>query len=176
MDCLRRHTCGQSKRLLGRGARVESIRVRDPGRLLCHMARSLSYYGDGISFWVVFGQSVWLSALPGCKLIAQPRSMPVRRLLAVVGHMASPFDLPHFSSVFLTRTSCCKIIHTNGYYGAWSRWGVSVSVFPLTSELFSSPFNELFLGKKWNSRDLLSSDQDEVTVTPPLECLHSVGL
>ena len=29
----------------------------NPGELLCHMARSLRFYGDGISFRVVFGQS-----------------------------------------------------------------------------------------------------------------------
>ena len=34
------------------------------------------------------------------------------------------------SSVFLTRTSCHKITHGNGYYGAWPGWAVSVSVSP----------------------------------------------
>ena len=43
--------------LLGKGARVESSRVTEPGELLCRMARSLGFYGDGISFQVVFGQS-----------------------------------------------------------------------------------------------------------------------
>ena len=37
------------------------------------------------------------------------------------------------SSVFLTRTSCRKTIHANGYYGAWPGWAVSVNVLPLTS-------------------------------------------
>ena len=36
------------------------------------------------------------------------------------------------SSLFLTRTSCHKITHANGYYSAWTRWAVSVSVLPLT--------------------------------------------
>ena len=35
------------------------------------------------------------------------------------------------SSVFLTRTSCHKTTHANGYYGAWPGWAVSVSVLPL---------------------------------------------
>ena len=35
--------------LLARGARVESWRVGSPGDLLCHMAHSLGFYGDGIS-------------------------------------------------------------------------------------------------------------------------------
>ena len=37
------------------------------------------------------------------------------------------------SSVFLTRTSCCKTTHAHGYYGAWPGWAVSVSVLPLTT-------------------------------------------
>ena len=36
------------------------------------------------------------------------------------------------SSRFLTRTSCHKIIHANGYYGAWLVWVVSARMFPLT--------------------------------------------
>ena len=36
------------------------------------------------------------------------------------------------SSVFLTRISYPKTTHTNGYYGAWPGWAVSVSVLPLT--------------------------------------------
>ena len=43
--------------LLGKGTRVESSRVREPRRTALPMARSLGFYGDGISFWVVFGQS-----------------------------------------------------------------------------------------------------------------------
>ena len=69
----------------------------------------------------------------------------------VVGHVVSPFDLSWrtcgisfwpflnssswwrlISSVFLTRTSCCKTTHANGYYGAWPGWVVSISVRPLT--------------------------------------------
>ena len=34
--------------------------------------------------------------------------------------------------MFLTRTSCCKTTHANGYYGAWPGWTVSTSVLPLT--------------------------------------------
>ena len=39
------------------------------------------------------------------------------------------------SSVFLTRISCHKTTHGNGYYGAWPGWGVSISVLPLTEGL-----------------------------------------
>ena len=34
--------------LLGRGSWEESRRVRDPRGLLCHVAHSLGFYGDGI--------------------------------------------------------------------------------------------------------------------------------
>ena len=51
----------------------------------------------------------------------------------------SPFDLFQtsgwwwlISPLFLTRTSCCKTTHANGYYGAWPGWAVSVGVLPLT--------------------------------------------
>ena len=43
--------------LLGRGAWVEGRRVREPRGLLCHVARSLRFYGNGVSFRVVSGQS-----------------------------------------------------------------------------------------------------------------------
>ena len=44
--------------LLGKGTRVESSRVREPRRTaLPRVARSVGFYGDGISFRVVFGQS-----------------------------------------------------------------------------------------------------------------------
>ena len=41
--------------LLGKGTRVESRRVREPRRTA--LARSLGFYGDGISFRVFFSQS-----------------------------------------------------------------------------------------------------------------------
>ena len=48
--------------------------------------------------------------------------------------MASLFDLSQslllVSSMFLTRTSCCKITRTDGYCASWPGWTVSVSVFP----------------------------------------------
>ena len=52
----------------------------------------------------------------------------------VGGYVASPFDLSQslllVSSMFLTRTSCCKITRTNGYCASWPGWTLSVSVFP----------------------------------------------
>ena len=53
------HVLTKQEILLGKGARVESRRVREPRRtaLPRGVARSLGFYGDGISFRVVFGQS-----------------------------------------------------------------------------------------------------------------------
>ena len=48
------HMLTKQETLLGRDARGESSRVRNPGGLLCHVAQ---FYGDGISFRVVFSQS-----------------------------------------------------------------------------------------------------------------------
>ena len=44
--------------LLGKGTWVESSRMREPGGLLCHVTLSLGFYDDGISLWIVFGQSL----------------------------------------------------------------------------------------------------------------------
>ena len=45
------------------------------------MARSLWFYGDGISFRVVFGQSFEFRVFPGGTRIAQPRWMLARGIL-----------------------------------------------------------------------------------------------
>ena len=91
------------------------------------MAGSLRFYGDGISFQVVFNQSFWLRVLPGGASLVQPRWMPERRILGgdrTCGVSFWPFPNSScwwwlISSVFLTRTSCHNTTHANGYYGAW---------------------------------------------------------
>ena len=122
--------------LLGKGTQVESSRInRNPGEQLFHW-----FYGDGISFQVVFSQSCWLRLLPDGALLVQPRWMPKRRILGggrTCGISFWPFLNSSsrwwlISSVFLTRTSCRKTTHANGYYGAWPGWVVSVHVLPLT--------------------------------------------
>ena len=67
--------------LLEKGTRVESRREGNPGEQLCHMARSLRFSGDGISLWVFFSPSFWLSLLPGGAGLVQPRRTPERRIL-----------------------------------------------------------------------------------------------
>ena len=102
------------------------------------MACSLRFYGDGISFWIVFSQSFWLRALPGGVFLVQPRWMLERRILGggwTCGVPFWPFSNSSgwwrlIRSVFLTRTSSHKTTHANGYNGAWPGWAISISVFP----------------------------------------------
>ena len=103
------------------------------------MAHRLGFYGDGISFRVVLSQSFWLRVLPGGAHLVQPRWMPERILGGgrICGVSFWPFLNSSgwwwlISSVFLTRTSCSKTTHADGYYGAWPGWAISVSVLPLT--------------------------------------------
>ena len=109
---------------------------------------SAMFYGDGISFLVVFSQSFWLRVLPGGACFVQPRGMPARRILGggwTCGVSFWPFPSSScwwclIYSVYLTRTSCHKTTHANGYYGAWPRCVVLVSVLPLTNgDLFVRP-------------------------------------
>ena len=68
------------------------------------------FYGDGISFWVVFSQSFWLRVLPG----VQPWWGPSRRILGGAQTCRISFwPFPNssllwwlISSRFLTRNSC----------------------------------------------------------------------
>ena len=79
--------------------------------------------------------------LAGSACLVQPRWMPDRRILGsgqTCGVSFWPFRnssgwwrLP-VGSMLLTRTSCWKTTHANGYYGAWPGQAVSVSVLPLT--------------------------------------------
>ena len=65
--------------------------------------------------------------------------------------MVSPFDLSRTLLVgggllvpySLSRISCHKTTHANGYYGTWPGWAVSISVLPLTY-----PYNGILLSNK----------------------------
>ena len=68
----------------------------------------------------------------------------------VHGHAVSPLDLSRTLLVgggllvpySLSRISCHKTTHANGYYGAWPGWAVSISVLPLTISSLT-PFRPL---------------------------------
>ena len=51
------HVLTRQEILLGKGARAEAVGEGNPGEQLCRVACSLGFYGDGISFRVVLGQS-----------------------------------------------------------------------------------------------------------------------
>ena len=51
------HVLTKQETLLGNGARAESSRVREPRRTALPSGSHVRFYGDGLSFWVVFGQS-----------------------------------------------------------------------------------------------------------------------
>ena len=138
MNCLRRHVLTKQEILMGRGVQAESRRVREPRRTALPHGSVLGFMVMGLSFQVVFSQSFWLSVLPHGARLVQPRWMPERILGGgqTCGISFWPFLNSSgwwwlMSSVFLTRTSCHKTTHTNGYYGAWPEWAVSVSVLPL---------------------------------------------
>ena len=125
--------CRQSKRFYWeRAPGWRAAGKGNPGEQLCHMACSLGFYGDGISFRVVFSQLFWLRVLPGGAHLVQPRWMPARRILG--GGQTHGISFWPFlnscgwwwliSSMFLTKTSCRKITHVNGYCGSW--WFQSV--------------------------------------------------
>ena len=121
----------------GKGRPGGEQQVREPRRTALPCAQSLGFYGNGVSFWVVSCQSLWLRVLPGGTCIAQPKWLPVRRILG--GHvdwcLFSPFGLSQILP-FVTRTSCCKITCASGYYGAWLGRAVSVSGTPNTITTF----------------------------------------
>ena len=135
------HVLTKQGLLLGKGAWAESRRVREPRRTAVSYGLQSRFYGDGMSFQVVFSRSFWLRVLPGGAHLVQPRWMPERRILGGGSWTCGVSFLPFpnssgwwrlISSVFFTRTSCSKTTHANGYYGAWPGWAVSISVLPLT--------------------------------------------
>ena len=76
--------------------------------------------------------------LAGGACLVQPRWMPDRRILGggqTCGVSFWPFPNSSswwrlISSMFLTRTSCCKITHANSYYSAWQGGQFQSVCFP----------------------------------------------
>ena len=95
MNCLRRCMCWKSKRFYWE--RVPGWRGGGwgkPGEHLCHVACRLRFYGDGISFQVVFSLSFWLRVLPGgVALFSQGGCQREGFWEVLVRHVVSPFDL-----------------------------------------------------------------------------------
>lgn len=134
------HMLRKQNTLLGRGAQVESRRVRTT---LCHVAHSLQFYGNEVNFQVGSGQSscsthTWSG--PGSFLVAQAPLSAMKdssakdpgRLVLSSSLLAPPKLVSlEGSTLFFIRTSCWKTAPASGYCHAWPRWVVSVSG-PLT--------------------------------------------
>ena len=146
LSSTQRYTSWQSKRFYWeRAPGWRAAGWGKPGGLFCHVALSLGFYDDGISLWIVFGQSLWLRVFSGGAHVAQPRWMPARRILGngrTCGVSFWPFLKSSswwlVNSMFLT---CHKITHKNGYYGSQPGW-VSSSVPTLTSAQGQRPTPE----------------------------------
>ena len=65
------HMLTKQETLLGRVPGQRAAGLRNPGGWLCHVAHSLWFYGDGVSFRVVSGQSFWFRVLPSGELLSQ---------------------------------------------------------------------------------------------------------
>ena len=98
---------------LGRGAWVESSRVRNPGEVLCYMACSPWFYDNGVSFWVVSGQSFWLKSFLVARSLLSQDGCQWEGFWEVGGHVISPFDFSQtllVSSVFLTNRTLLLVL------------------------------------------------------------------
>ena len=92
------HLLTKQEILLGKGTRVESSRVREPRRTALPVsttavARSLGFYGDGISFLVVFSQSSDSESFLVVHALFSQDGCQRGGFWEVVGHVVSPFDL-----------------------------------------------------------------------------------
>ena len=107
----------QGKTWLGRGAQVESGRLRKPGGLLCHVAYSLRCYGNGVRFQVISGQSSRLCPyfaqfrplLVACYLSAKMDSS-VRVSGRLAGHILGWCLLPPFGLSQILPVGCCWFV------------------------------------------------------------------
>ena len=87
------HVLTKQEILLGKGARAESRREGNPGELLCHMAHSLRFYGDGISFWVVFSQWSDSESFLVVHTLLNQDECQWEGFWELVGRVVSPFDI-----------------------------------------------------------------------------------
>ena len=140
MNCLRRHTCWQSKRLYWEGAtRQRTAGCGNPGELLCHGARSLRFYGKGLvselSLASHLARGTWSGS--GSFLVVgscQPRWSPAPRIwgrwLSPSSHGPLPYP-PNLSSgqhhvpyqgLLLWDNSCKWLLSRLVKVGSFSQW------------------------------------------------------
>lgn len=106
----------------------------NPGELLWHVACSLGVYGNGISFWVVSGQSsslacTWSGSGPflgACAPLSQDGSQ--HQGFGELGRLLPPIGpSPVLLLVFREHTVLYRMSHVNSHYHVWPRWVVSVN-------------------------------------------------
>ena len=141
MNRPRRHTCWQSKRLSWEGVqRWRARRVGDPRRTALPRGSTVSglwwcnqFLGCPWPITLTLGLSWWHTHCPAKMDASEKDSGRWKSTWCLLLTFPRLFWLVVAnSSIFLTRMSYCKIIHSGGYYGAWPGGAVSVSVFPLT--------------------------------------------
>ena len=122
------HVLTKQDILLGKGTQVESRRTQ----------KNSSATWLTVSGFMMMGLVSWLSLAHHSNsesfLVMQLRWMPARRILGAgrtcfVSYWPFPNSYSWWwliSYMFVTRTSCRKTAHANGYYGAWPGWAVSV--------------------------------------------------
>ena len=112
------HLLTKQETLLGRGAGWKAGGEGNPGELLCHMARSLRFYGDGISFRVVFSQSSDSESFLMVHALFSQDGCQREGFWEVVGLVVSPFDLSWILPVGGGLLVPCSLPgpHANGYY------------------------------------------------------------
>ena len=141
MNCPRRHICWQRKIFIGKGClggeqlgkwtqeNCSATLLTVLGYMVMRLVSrlSLASHSDSESFLVVHT----LLSQDGCQR---------EGFWEVVEYVVTFWPFLNssggwwwlLSSAFLSRTSCLKTTHANGYYGAWPGWAVSVSVLLLT--------------------------------------------
>ena len=132
VSCPRRHVCSQSRRPYWQGHPGESSRVRDPGGLLCTwLVVPGLWWGDSLlgGLWSVIltqGPYWWHHS---DKLDSSEedsgRTYGLASSLSFWPFLSSSSWWWLVSSMFLTRTSCCKTACADGHCGAWPGWVVS---------------------------------------------------
>ena len=79
--------------LLGIGSLWRAVGQENPGEQFCHVADSLGFYGDGISFWIVFSQFSDSESFLVVHALFSQDGCQREGFWEVVGHVFSPFDL-----------------------------------------------------------------------------------
>ena len=117
------HALTKQEISLGRGTQEESSRIRGPRELLCHVAHSLWFCGDGVTHSLTQGPS-WRKVHLSAKT-----DFSVRAEIWEAGHLLHLLSSPKFSQLvfsgsimFLIGTSCCETTQGKQAWPTWWLW------------------------------------------------------